>query len=141
MEDSVNETLEFVLFTTRRIKRKNVPKAILAMLMEMRLPEQFDGFEYLREAIFLKYNNPKMRFGSIYAEIARQCDDGANAGQVDKAIHAVIEAGWNARNEEVWGYFFENVETCPSNGKFIARMARVMELWDDCKKEVCYARK
>lgn len=141
MEVTINDTLGFVIFVARHIRRGNVPGAVLALLMEMRLPEDLDGFDYFRSAILLKYANPRIRFGSIYNVIAMQCDAGTNAGQVDKAIHAVIEAGWNARNDEVWGYFFQGAETCPSNGKFIARIARVMELWNDCKEEVSYARK
>lgn len=142
---TIDDTMSYILFLTRHVRRRNVPGAILAVLMELRCPEHHDGFGYLRKAIFLKFINSDMRFGLIYQSVAEQYDTGTTSNQVDQDIRAVIGTAWTSRVEEKWEYIFPTDErelpTKPSNGKFIARFACLMELWNDCCEEGCYAGK
>jgi len=142
---TIDDTMSYILFLTRHVRRRNVHSAILAVLMELRCPEHHDGFGYLRKAIFLRFSNSDMRFGLIYQSIAEQNDTGTTSNQVDQDIRAVIGTAWMSRVEEKWAYFFpedgNRIQTKPSNGKFIARFACLMELWNDCCEEGCYAGK
>ena len=145
MQYTIDDTLNYILFLTRHIRRRNVPGAILAVLMELRCPEHHEGFGYLRKAIFLRFGNSDLRIGLIYQSIAELCDTGTTTNQVDQDIRAVIGTAWACRDEEKWELVFPTDEKTapgkPSNGKFIARFACLMELWNDCCEEGCYAGK
>lgn len=145
MQCTIDDTLEYIMFLTRHVRRRNVPGAILAILMELRCPEHHDGFGHLRKAIFLKFSNSDMRFGVIYRTIAELCDSGTTTNQVEQDIRAVIGTAWVNRDEEKWECLFpaerKGSISRPSNGKFIARFACLMELWNDICEEECYAGK
>ena len=143
MQHTIDDTLKYILFLTRHIRRRNVRSAILAVLMELRCPEHHDGFGYLRKAVFLKYSDSDLRFGVIYQSVAEECDTGTTVNQVDQDIRAVVGSAWSHRDAEKWEYVFpadeKGIQTKPSNGRFIARLGCLMELWYDCCEEECYA--
>lgn len=142
---TIDETLEYILFLTRHVRRRNVPGAILAVLMELRFPEHHDGFGYLRKAIFLRFGNSDLRFGVIYQSVADLYDIGTTSNQIEHDIRAVIGTAYTNRDEEKWEYIFptdgKEIQAKPSNGRFIARLGCLMELWNDCCEEGCYAGK
>lgn len=143
MQRTINDTLDYIMFLTRHVRKKNVSGAILTVLLELRCPEYHEGFGYLREAIFLKYVNSDMRFGPIYRAIAEMHDVGTTSNQVEQDIRAVIGTAWANRDDETWAYIFpedrKGILCKPSNGRFIARCACLMELWMECCEEDCYA--
>lgn len=145
MVRTIDDTLNYILFLTRHVRKRNVPGAILALLMELRCPEHHDGFGYLRRAIFLRFQDLDLRFGRIYQMIVESCDPGTTTGQIDQDIRAVIGSAWAVRDAERWDYIFpaggDGMQIKPSNGRFIARIACLMVLWNDCCEEECYVGK
>lgn len=143
MQYTIDDTLNYILFLTRHVKRRNVRGAILAVMMELRCPEHHNGFGLLRKAIYLRFLESDMRFGIIYQSLADLCDPGTTVNQVEQDIREVIFTAWTNRDEEKWQYVFPAARDGdfprPSNGKFIARFACLMELWNDCCEEGCYA--
>lgn len=145
MQHTIDDTMNYILFLTRHVRKRNVPGAILAVLMELHCPEHHDGFGYLRKAIFLKFKNSDIRFGILYQTVADMYDTGTTSNQVDQDIRAVITTAWTNRSEEKWAYIFptdtDKALSKPSNGRFIARFACLMELWNDYCEEGCCAGK
>ena len=145
MDCVVGDTLDYVIFLTRHVKKGNIPKAILTVLMELGFQTDYDGFGYLRKAIFLKSNDSDLRVNAIYREVGRISEQKRGIRQVENAIHNAIDAAWVVRKREKWHHFSSAGrnwgDSKPANGVFISTMACVMELWCDCEREVSYAGK
>ena len=143
MENTINETLEYILFLTRHIRKGNVRAATLALLLDMGFPEYAEGFGYLRQAILIRFGNEYLRFGAIYRRIAELQGPGTSDQQVEQDIRSLILEAWKYRNVEKWLIVFPSdgrgKQERPSNGKTIARFACLLELWQDCCEEVSYA--
>ena len=140
---TIDKTLNHILFLTRRFSGNDLESAILAVLLELGLSTQSDGFHYLRSAIMLKYSNPNQRIIKIlYPAVGRCFDPEVGANQVEQAIRSTISTAWENRDEDTWEYFFPangREAKKPSNGEFISKIACILELWHGCCKEVCYA--
>lgn len=140
MSYTVGDTLEHLLFTTRHIRRGDVQAAILLVLMELGIPEQYDGFYYLRRAVYLKYQNEAMNLSAIKQRISEECGPGTASGQIHQAIHAAIAQGWDHGDHEAWTYYVCGIEAepvqRPTINALVCRLARVMELWCSCSREV-----
>lgn len=144
MECTIDKTLKYVLFLTRRFDENDVESAILAILLELGFSTQSDGFYYLRAAILLKYRNQNQRIVKmLYPAVGKGYDPAVGSLQVEQAIRSAISAAWDTRDEEEWGCFFPGHKETkkPSNGEFISRIACILELWHSCCKEVCYETK
>lgn len=140
---TIDKTLNHVLFLTRRFRGNDLEPAILAVLLELGLSTQSDGFYYLRTAIMMKYSNPNQRIiKMLYPAVGRCFEPEVGANQVEQAIRSAIGAAWDIRDEDMWNCFFPPVgreAKKPSNSEFISRMACILELWHSCCKEACYA--
>lgn len=143
MNVAINDTLDYILFLTRHLRRGNVRAAALAILMDLGFPEYSDGFGYLRAAIIIRVGNAYLRFGTIYQQIARMQDPGTSEQLVEQGIRGVITEAWKYRDMEKWMIVFppdgKGKLEKPSNGKVIAKFACLLELWQDCCEEVSYA--
>lgn len=144
MSCTVGDTLEHLLFTTRHIRQGDVQAAILLVLMELGIPEQYDGFYYLRRAVYLKYKNESMNLNTIQQRISEECGPGTASGQIHQAINAAIGQGWNHGDPEAWNYYVRGAGTeqmhKPTINALVCRLARVIELWCSCSWEVDHER-
>lgn len=142
---TMDKTLEYVLFLTRRFDGDDLEAAILVMLLELGLSTQSDGFHYLRAGIMLKYSNPNQRIiKTLYPAIGRIYEPEADHHQVEQAIRSAISSAWDMRDDDIWECFFPvncRESRKPSNSEFISKLACILELWHSCCKEVCYATK
>lgn len=145
MDCTVDDTLDYVIFLTRHIKNGNIRKAILVVLMELGFQADYDGFGYLRKAIYLKSSDSDLRVNAVYREVGKMSEQRRGIRQVESAIRDTINAAWAVRKGEKWQHFFSGKqnwdEIKPANGVFISTMGCVMELWCDCDREVNYAAK
>jgi len=143
MDYSIADTLDYVLFLTRHIPRGNVRAATLAVLMDLGFPEYAEGFGYLRTAICVKIGNFTMRVGAVYQKVAELLGAGSSEDQVEQGIRSVITDTWKYRNVLKWQIVFptegRKKQAKPTNGELIAKFACLMELWQECCKEVSYA--
>ena len=143
MDHNINTTLEYILFLTRHIPKGNIRAAALAMMMDMGFPEYSEGFGYLRCAIVIRVGNIGLRFGTIYQRVARMQGDGISEQQVEQGIRSLIAEAWKYRDAHKWLLVFPPEGKAkadrPTNGRAIARMACLLELWKECCEEVSYA--
>lgn len=145
MNYTVNDTLVYVLLLTRHIRSGDVPRAILAVLLELGIQPHSDGFSYLRKAIYEKYCNPDHRLSTVYQAVSQLNNASPDTILVEQAIRTAIDAAWKNRDDEIWSLFFQQDKygrtKRPSNGEFIAQIACLMELWYGCSKEVMLCNK
>lgn len=130
----VNNLIRHILFLCRI---KDVETVAMIFLMELDVAPDYDGFDYLHKAILLFRKDPTQSISQdVYQSIADQYDRGVTASQVEQAIRRAICAAWESRSEREWQLYFPKQITKPSNGYFIAQVARLVDLWEGCCKSV-----
>lgn len=141
MTQKIERTLKHAQFLARHI-HSGLSSVVVAILIELDIPTNRDGFEYLKKAIISTHENPtRSLLKEVYADIAEEfgIDD---IKTIDQAIVSAIELGWKARDEEVWACIFPSARfgrnKKPSNSEFITMIARFTELWEGCCKEANY---
>lgn len=133
MRDPASSVLVYLASLARQLSDFGVEYIILVMLMELEIGEKYDGFEYLRTAIYIFCEEPERLVSqSLYSAVASQCGRRASEAAVERAIRTAIETAWK-NHSEMWLVFFPSGER-PSNIKFVARMAKYLELWKECCK-------
>ena len=144
MACTIDKTLDYVLFLTRHFARDDLESAILVLLLDMGFTTHSDGFNFLRQAILLRYHNSGHRFTkALYPEVGRKAIPEAGTDQVEQSIRNAITAAVGCGDEELWRCFFSDRNgnlIRPSNAEFISRIACILELWHRCCKEVAYER-
>lgn len=146
MGNTIGGTLRHAHFLARHLNKCELQYAVVAVLLELGIPTKRIGFDYLKNAIMLLFEDPaKMMTKGIYPAVSDLYDPEIGEFQIEQAIRSAITEAWKDRDEDVWSYYFPldkngNVKK-PTNSEFISRIARFMELWQGCCKEVNYARK
>lgn len=106
----------------------NIQLAITKLLHSLGVPSHIKGYQYIRESVYMMYNNPDM-IGAItkeiYPEIADKFD--TTASRVERAIRHAIEVSWNRGDydlmEEIFGHSVDYDRAKPTNSEFIATLA------------------
>lgn len=133
----MDETIEHVLFLARRFNKSNIRHVTIILLMELGVPTQYDGFDYLVKAIVLCVQDPALvMMKGLYNLIAEQYDRKMDTHQIEQAIRNAIEGAWQNGRSEAWERYFlagqrHNVRK-PANAEFVSRLARTLELWTGC---------
>lgn len=133
MSGSMDSMLGYLSSLARQLDGFPIEHIILVMLMDLELDEKKDGFEHLRTAIYIFSEKQEQLISqSLYSAVASQSGKRVSDGAVERAIRTVIDDAW--RNHcEMWRMFFPSGER-PSNIKFVARMAKYVDLWKGCCK-------
>lgn len=136
----MDDLLGHVLFLTRHLKKNDARCASVAILMDLGIPEWHGGFDDLVRAVILRSQNPEWSFTKeLYPEVGwlRRQKIGWNA--VERSIRYSISTAWKGRNKRIWCIYFPPDEAGkakrPTNAEFISRIARVLELWQNCREE------
>ena len=102
--------------------------AISKLLHSLGIPSHIKGYQYIRESIYLMYQNPNLISGitkEVYPEIAMRFD--TTASRVERAIRHAIEVSWNRGDydlmEEIFGHSVDYDRAKPTNSEFIATLA------------------
>lgn len=102
--------------------------AISKLLHSLGVPSHIKGYQYIRESIYLMYQNPNLISGitkEVYPEIAMRFD--TTASRVERAIRHAIEVSWNRGDyelmEEIFGHSVDYDRAKPTNSEFIATLA------------------
>ena len=85
------------------VKDNSVELAISKMLHSLGIPSHIRGYQYIRESVYLMYENPDMLGGitkCIYPEIANRFD--TTASRVERAIRHAIEVSWSRGDYVIW---------------------------------------
>ncbi|OUM96855.1 MAG: sporulation transcription factor Spo0A [Thermobacillus sp. ZCTH02-B1] len=109
-------------------KSKNLDANITSIIHEIGVPAHIKGYQYLREAITMVYNNIEI-LGAItktlYPAIAEKFK--TTPSRVERAIRHAIEVAWTRGNIEsishLFGYTVNMSKSKPTNSEFIAMVA------------------
>lgn len=109
-------------------KTKNLDANITSIIHEIGVPAHIKGYQYLREAITMVYNNIEI-LGAItktlYPAIAERFK--TTPSRVERAIRHAIEVAWTRGNIDsisyIFGYTINISKSKPTNSEFIAMVA------------------
>lgn len=138
MVAAINEAIEHLRFLAKMFSRKNVRYVVILLLLEIGIPTNYDGFEYLVQAIMIYFSDPaQMIVKGLYPAVANACNKPEDAELIDSAIRAAIAFAWDQCCDTRELYFPSNrYSDKPSNTVFISRVARILQVWEGCRKEV-----
>ncbi|MHA0855549.1 sporulation transcription factor Spo0A [Paenibacillus sp. CMAA1364] len=109
-------------------KGRNLDANITSIIHEIGVPAHIKGYQYLREAITMVYNNIEI-LGSItktlYPAVAEKFK--TTPSRVERAIRHAIEVAWTRGNidsiSHLFGYTINISKSKPTNSEFIAMVA------------------
>ena len=117
-------------FNTNKSKSINL---ISNNLHELGMPSHIKGYQYIREAISMVYDNPEIVGGitkELYPTLAGKFD--TTVSRVERAIRHAIEVSWNRGDwdlmEEVFGHSVDIDKAKPTNSEFIVTVADKLRL-------------
>lgn len=138
MNDTIGNTMRYILSLDRYFTAGDTSSATLAILLDLGFSVHCDGFSHLRLAISRKHACPHLRCQDIYEEVAQKYGCAANAVQIEQAVRSAISSAWSAGPQEQWDLLFppgkDGRRKKPANFEFIARIACILELWTGCRK-------
>lgn len=143
MVSSIEDTLKHVVFLAKHLHGCDLQCVTTAVLLELGVPPRLAGFDYLERAILLYYEDPtQMLTKETYPDVGKFYDPPASSYQVERQIRVAINEAWKNRDARMWSYYFTadiggDIRK-PSNGEFISRVARFVQLWQGCCKGVGY---
>lgn len=114
-------------------KGKNLDANITSIIHEIGVPAHIKGYQYLRDAITMVYNNIEI-LGAItktlYPSVAEKYK--TTPSRVERAIRHAIEVAWTRGNidsiSHLFGYTINISKAKPTNSEFIAMVADKLRL-------------
>ena len=111
----------------------NLQVAITKMLHELGIPSHIKGYQYIREAVNIIFENPSVIGGitkELYPELAKKFN--TTTSRVERAIRHAIEVSWNRGNldfmEEIFGHSVDIDKAKPTNSEFMVTIADKLRL-------------
>lgn len=111
----------------------NLQVSITKMLHELGIPSHIKGYQYIREAVNIIFENPSVIGGitkELYPELAQKFN--TTTSRVERAIRHAIEVSWNRGNldfmEEIFGYSVDIDKAKPTNSEFMVTIADKLRL-------------
>ena len=133
LEDKILHTFTISGKKTINIFNNNLQISISKMLHELGMPSHIKGYQYIREAISMVYDNPDIVGGitkELYPELASKFD--TTVSRVERAIRHAIEVSWNRGDwdlmEEIFGHSVDIDKAKPTNSEFIVTVADKLRL-------------
>lgn len=106
---------------------------IAKILHDLGIPSHIKGYQYIREAITLVYNDPSLIGGitkELYPRLAKSFE--TSSSRVERAIRHAIEVSWNRGDwdlmEEIFGHSVDIDRAKPTNSEFIVTIADKLKL-------------
>ncbi len=133
LEKHILEVFDSMASKTINIYHSNLQISITKMLHELGMPSHIKGYQYIREAIIMIYENPSLIGGitkELYPELAIKFN--TTVSRVERAIRHAIEVSWNRGNwdymEELFGHSVDIDKAKPTNSEFIVTVADKLRL-------------
>ena len=133
LEERIIETFSDLDKRTINLFSNNLQKSISKLLHELGMPAHIKGYQYIREAISMVYDNPEIVGGitkELYPELAIRFD--TTVSRVERAIRHAIEVSWNRGDwdlmEDVFGHSVDIDKAKPTNSEFIVTLADKLRL-------------
>ncbi len=115
------------------LSNNNTQIMISKILHELGIPSHIKGYQYIRDAINMVYDNPALIGGitkELYPEIGIKYD--TSVTRVERAIRHAIEVSWNRGDwdlmEEIFGHSVDIDKAKPTNSEFIVTIADKLRL-------------
>ena len=115
------------------LKYSNLQVSVTKLLHELGIPSHIKGYQYIREAVSMIFENPDMIGGitkELYPTLALKYE--TNVSRVERAIRHAIEVSWNRGNwdlmEEIFGHSVDIDKAKPTNSEFIVTVADKLRL-------------
>lgn len=120
------------LFTKKEDKsidfyNSNIQVSISKMLHNLGIPSHIKGYQFLRDAVCMVFDNPDMIGGitkELYPEIASKYD--TTVSRVERAIRHAVEVSWNRGDlklmETIFGHSVDIDKAKPTNSEFIVKL-------------------
>lgn len=138
MKCTIEGTLKHVLFYSKYLNNFDLQSVTVAVLIELGVATKRNGFDYLKKAVMLLYEEPVSQVTKdIYPAVGACYSPAVGKLQVEQAIRSAINEAWKNRDEDVWAYYFPQGKK-PSNAEFISGIVRFLELLRGCRKEAAY---
>lgn len=133
------KTLDQMTELVARLGEERQDQIVSALLLILKVPPKQAGYDYLIWAVQIFQTDPlqgvtKELYPAVAAKYGRQ----VTRGKVEKGIRDAIDHAWRACDEETWKMFFPapgDLWARPSNSEFIARLARLVELWLSARQQ------
>jgi two-component system response regulator (stage 0 sporulation protein A) len=132
----VKETKSQYIDIPQQIDKKSedgLEALVTNIIHEVGVPAHIKGYQYIRDAIELMYNNPKYLGGitkELYPFIADKYD--TTASRVERAIRHAIEVSWTRGDydlmDEIFGHSVDFDRSKPTNSEFMATLADKISL-------------
>ena len=133
LEDKILDTFNISEKKTINLLNNNLQISISKMLHELGMPSHIKGYQYIREAISMVYDNPEIVGGitkELYPELASRFD--TTVSRVERAIRHAIEVSWNRGDwdlmEDIFGHSVDIDKAKPTNSEFIVTVADKLRL-------------
>ena len=136
LSDLENRILEVFMVSSPNsinLYYNNLQISVTKMLHELGMPAHIKGYQYVREAIIMIYNNPEFIGGitkELYPDLADKYD--TTVSRVERAIRHANEVSWNHGNwdlmEEIFGHSVDIDKAKPTNSEFIITIADKLRL-------------
>lgn len=133
LEDKILDTFTTSSKKSINILSNNLQISISKMLHELGMPSHIKGYQYIRKAISMVYDNPDIVGGitkELYPELATKFD--TTVSRVERAIRHAIEVSWNRGDwdlmEEIFGHSVDIDKAKPTNSEFIVTVADKLRL-------------
>lgn len=133
LEDKILDTFNTASSKSINLINNNLQISISKILHELGMPSHIKGYQYIREAITMVYDNPEIVGGitkELYPTLADKFD--TTVSRVERAIRHAIEVSWNRGNwelmEEVFGHSVDIDKAKPTNSEFIVTVADKLRL-------------
>lgn len=111
----------------------NLQVAISKILHDLGIPSHIKGYQFLRDAVCLVFENPEMIGGitkELYPELASKYD--TTVSRVERAIRHAVEVSWNRGDlklmENIFGHSVDIDKAKPTNSEFIVTIADKLRL-------------
>ena len=111
----------------------NLQVSISKMLHDLGIPSHIKGYQFLRDAVFMVFENSEIIGGitkELYPELAKKYD--TTVSRVERAIRHAVEISWMRGDlklmENIFGHSVDINKSKPTNSEFIVTLADKIRL-------------
>lgn len=108
-----------------QVLKLNDEKEVSVILKQIGIPSSIKGHEYIKKAIFISLNNPKVLHGitkELYPKLAKEFKTPWYCVErcIRHAVEVAIQRGNMEKINEIFGYTYSSEKGKPTNAEFIA---------------------
>ena len=137
MKCAIQDTIAYIKLLAQNLAGCDSNCAILAILFDLAIPVNYDGFEYLKAAVSIQYTEPSLDLvNNIYEILAKRYD--VSTDVISSAVRSAIKSAWHHTEPTKWRIYLPTVpmsrSSAPTNAEVISGLARILELWQGCSE-------